>query len=186
MIQHQTIEEAVAQILQVLGEDPQRQGLRDTPRRVAELYTELFSGLHQDPAAELSVTYDEEFRGLVLLRDIRFYSMCEHHLLPFFGSAYIGYLPNGKVAGTSKLVRAMEIVAHRPQLQERLTRQVAEALLDAIRPEGVAVLVSAEHLCMTMRGVRKPGTRVLTTAIRGSFQDGNTSKEQLMALVQGR
>ncbi len=180
MIQHQTIEEAVAQILQILGEDPQRQGLRDTPRRVAELYTELFSGLHQDPAAELSVTYDEEFRGLVLLRDIRFYSMCEHHLLPFFGSAHIGYLPNGKVAGTSKLVRALEVLAHRPQLQERLTDQLADVVYKTLDAVGVAVVLKAEHLCMSMRGIEKPGALVITTATRGTI-----GEEQVHALLQG-
>ena len=180
MIQQETIEGAVARILQTLGEDPQREGLRETPKRVAELYGELFSGIDRDPAAELAVTYDESYRGIVLLRDIPFYSMCEHHLLPFFGFVHIAYLPNGAVVGTSKLVRALDVLARRPQLQERLTGQLADVLFEKLRAEGVGVVVKAEHLCMSMRGVQKPGTLVVTCETRGTLD-----QDRLLALLQG-
>ena len=173
MSQEGTIEEAVSRILQSIGEDPQRQGLKETPKRVAALYAELFSGLHKDPAAELSVTYEGDYRDIVLVRDIRFYSMCEHHLLPFFGSAHIGYVPNGRVAGTSKLARALEVLAKRPQIQERLTEQFADAVHHALEAQGVAVMMEAEHLCMSMRGVQRPGTRVVTSASRGDIDRGH-------------
>ena len=180
MIRSQSIEEAVTHILQVLGENPEREGLRDTPRRVAELYGELFSGIDRDPAAELSVTYDESYKGVVLLRDIPFYSMCEHHLLPFFGSVHIGYLAKGRVVGTSKLIRVLEVLARRPQLQERLTTQLADVLFQTLDAEGVAVVVRAEHLCMSMRGVQKPGTTVVTSATRGTL-----GQDQVLSLLQG-
>ncbi|MBI4337844.1 MAG: GTP cyclohydrolase I FolE [Chloroflexi bacterium] len=175
---------SVAALLQAIGEDPEREGLRDTPRRVAEMYRELFAGLGKDPRDELSVGFAEEHQGVVLLRDIPFFSMCEHHLLPFFGHAHIGYVPSGRVVGASKLVRAFEVLAHRPQLQERLTHQMAEALEAALRPEGVGVVVAAEHLCMTMRGVKKPGTLIVTSAARGSFATSPVSRGELLTLLQ--
>ena len=179
MSQEGTIEEAVTRILQSIGEDPQRQGLKETPKRVAKLYAELFSGLHKDPAAELSVTYEGDYRDIVLVRDIRFYSMCEHDLLPFFGSAHIGYVPNGRVVGISKLARALEVLARRPQIQERLTEQLADAVYRALGAQGVVVMMEAEHLCMSMRGVQRPGTRVVTSATRGDID-----RDHLLTLVQ--
>lgn len=180
MTQFNVIEKAVAHILQVLGENPEREGLRETPRRVAELYGDLFSGVDRDPAAELSVTYDEGYQGVILLRDIPFYSICEHHLLPFFGSVHIAYQANGKVVGTGKLVRALEVLARRPQLQERLTNQLADALFETLKAEGVAVVVKAEHLCMSMRGVHKPGATVVTSITKGTLD-----QDQVLSLLQG-
>lgn len=179
MSEEDIIEEAVTKILHGIGENPQRQGLQETPKRVAKLYAELFSGLHKDPAAELSVTYDGDYQDIVLVRDIRFYSMCEHHLLPFFGSAHIGYTPNGRVAGTSKLARVFEILAKRPQIQERLTEQLADVINQALNPRGIAVMVEAEHLCMSMLGVQRPGTRVITSSSRGDID-----RERFLALIQ--
>jgi GTP cyclohydrolase I len=185
VFQAKAIEAAVATILESIGEDPQRPGLRETPKRVARMYQELFSGLDQDPKAVLATGFEEGHDEPVVLRDIPFYSVCEHHLLPFFGVAHLGYIPKGWVVGASKLVRALETVARRPQLQERLTRQLADALYEGLAPRGVAVMLSAEHLCMSMRGVQRPGTRVLTTATRGVFPEGGISREQFLALVQG-
>ena len=185
MIVERTVQEAVTDLLRYIGEDPERDGLVDTPRRVAEMYRELFSGVDQDPAKELQVTFDEGQGDMVVLRDISFYSMCEHHLIPFFGTASIGYLPNGSVVGVSKMVRALEVLAHRPQLQERLTAQLADALLDTLHPEGVAVVLKAEHLCMSMRGVQKPGTKVVTSAVRGSFRRESLNRREILALLGG-
>jgi GTP cyclohydrolase I len=185
MIEVQTVQEAVTQLLRYIGEDPERNGLADTPRRVAEMYRELFSGVDQDPAQELQVTFDEGYGDMVVLRDISFYSMCEHHLIPFFGSASIGYLPNGSVVGVSKMVRALEVLAHRPQLQERLTAQLADVLLDTLHPDGVAVVLKAEHLCMSMRGVQKPGTKVVTSAGRGSFRRESLNRKEILTLLGG-
>ena len=185
MIEERTVQEAVTELLRYIGEDPQRNGLVDTPRRVAEMYRELFSGVDQDPAQELQVTFDEGRGDMVVLRDISFYSMCEHHLIPFFGSVSIGYLPNGSVVGVSKMVRALEMLAHRPQLQERLTAQLADALLDTLHPDGVAVVLKAEHLCMSMRGVQKPGTKVVTSAVRGSFRRESLNRREILTLLGG-
>ncbi len=161
-------------MLIALGEDPEREGLADTPRRVAEMYSELFSGLGKDPRAELSVSFDEGHQEMIIARDIPFYSMCEHHLLPFFGVAHVGYVPNpeGKVVGISKLARVVDVVARRPQLQERMTRQIADAIYEALEPDGAAVVIEAEHLCMVMRGVRKPGTSIVTSAVRERSNQG--------------
>lgn len=187
MIQEQTIESAVEEILRSIGEDPQRQGLRRTPRRVAEMYRELFSGLAQDPVQELMMGIVEEgHHDLVVLRETPFYSMCEHHLLPFFGSAQIAYLPDGKVVGISKIVRALDVLSRRPQLQERLTAQLADALFTALLAEGVAVVIKAEHLCMSMRGVQRPGTQVVTSAIRGTFRRGSLARREILAMLAGR
>lgn len=180
------IADAVEQTLQAIGEDPYREGLRETPRRIADLYEELFSGLHEDPRAELEVGFEEGHQEMVVLKDIPFYSMCEHHFLPFHGVAHVGYVPKGRVVGISKLARVVEILARRPQLQERLTSQIADTIDDALRPEGVAVVVQAEHLCMTMRGIRKPGSKVVTSANRGLLRDNPASRAEFLALIEQR
>jgi len=165
------IKKAVVAIIKAIGEDPKREGLADTPRRVAEMYSELFMGLGVDPKEELKVGYELGHREMVIVRDIPFYSMCEHHLLPFYGTVHIGYLPNadGRVVGLSKLARVTEIIASRPQIQERMTTQIADSIMEGLKPSGVAVVVQAEHLCMVMRGVKKPGSNIVTSAIRGAF-----------------
>ncbi len=173
-------------ILVAVGEDPDREGLVDTPARIARMYAEIFAGIHDDPAAHLTVTFGEQHDEMVVLRDIPFYSTCEHHLVPFHGIAHVGYVPNGRVAGISKLARVVETLAKRPQLQERLTSQVADVLMDTLEPDGVAVVVEAEHLCMTMRGVRKPGARMVTSAVRGSFKRSAVTRAEFLSLVQGR
>lgn len=182
------IEQAVASIIEAIGDDPRRQGLAGTPQRVAEMYAELFSGIDKDPREELTVGFEEGHREMVVLKDIPFYSMCEHHLLPFFGVAHVGYIPNmnGRVVGASKIARVVEVVAHRPQLQERMTTQIAEAILDALQPEGVAVVIQAEHLCMTMRGIKKPGSNIVTSANRGLFRQRPATRAEFLSLVQGR
>ena len=177
------IRHAVRDIIRGVGEDPDREGLRETPRRVADMYAEVFSGLLQDPADVLRVGFEEGHQELVLVKDIPFYSMCEHHFLPFHGVAHIGYIPNGRVVGLSKLARALEILARRPQLQERLTSQLADAIMSALEPSGVAVVVNAEHLCMTMRGVRKPGSKTVTSAVRGVFQRSASTRAEFMTLI---
>ncbi|MEM1303645.1 MAG: GTP cyclohydrolase I FolE, partial [Planctomycetota bacterium] len=180
------IEDAVRVILKAVGEDPQRPGLLDTPRRVAKMYAEMFSGLHVDPARHLKVTFPEEYDELVLVRDIPFTSMCEHHLLPFSGTAHIGYLPNGVVTGLSKLARVVEEVARRPQVQERLTQQIADMIQTELGVTGVAVVVQAEHSCMSIRGVKKPGSETVTSALRGVFKTNAASRAEVMSLVTGR
>ncbi|MBI4340286.1 MAG: GTP cyclohydrolase I FolE [Chloroflexi bacterium] len=180
-----TIENAVADILAAIGEDPQRPGLRETPKRVAEMYRELFSGLGHDPAEELQVSFEVEHQDLVLLKAIPFYSMCEHHLIPFFGAASVAYLPKGRVVGVSKIVRALEVLAHRPQLQERLTAQMADALHTSLGALGVGVLLRAEHLCMSMRGVSKPGIQVVTSAWRGTFSQESSIQREILAQLGG-
>ena len=167
MIDKRKIEEGVRLLLEGIGEDPRREGLSETPKRVARMYEEIFAGMYEDPSVPLSRQFALSDGGPVLERDITFYSMCEHHLMPFFGKAHVAYLPNGKVAGLSKLARTVEIFARRPQLQERLTAQVADALMEYLEPKGVMVLLEAEHTCMTMRGVKKPGSRTVTVALRG-------------------
>jgi GTP cyclohydrolase I len=177
------IERAVRMILEAVGEDPDREGLRETPARIGRLYAELFSGLGQDPQQQLKIFADEEHEELVLVKDIPFYSMCEHHLLPFFGKAHVAYIPRkGRLAGLSKLARVVEVCSHRPQVQERLTSQVADALMRGLKPQGVLVIVEAEHLCMTMRGVRKPGSKMVTSAIRGIFNQA-VPRAEVMALI---
>jgi GTP cyclohydrolase I len=182
------IEQAVASIIEAIGDDPRRQGLAGTPQRVAEMYAELFSGMDKDPREELTVGFEEGHREMVVIKDIPFYSMCEHHLLPFYGVAHVGYIPNtnGRVVGASKIARVVEIIAHRPQLQERMTTQIAEAILDALQPEGVAVIIQAEHLCMTMRGIKKPGSNIVTSANRGNFRSRAATRAEFLSLVQGR
>ncbi|WP_193095736.1 GTP cyclohydrolase I FolE [Brevibacterium sp. FME17] len=178
---------AVREILIAVGEDPDREGLLETPARVARAYEEIFAGLHRDPADVLGVTFDISHEEMVLVRDIDLYSTCEHHLVPFHGVAHIGYIPskNGKVTGLSKLARLVEIYARRPQVQERLTTQIADAIVEHLEPQGAIVVVEAEHLCMTMRGVRKPGASTVTSAVRGQLRE-TASRAEAMSLILRR
>ncbi len=178
---------AVREILLAVGEDPDRDGLLETPARVAKAYAEVFAGLHQDPAELLSTTFDIDHQELVLVKDIPFYSTCEHHLVPFHGRAHVGYIPgdSGKVTGLSKLARLVDLYARRPQVQERLTTQIAEALEENLHPRGSIVVVEAEHLCMSMRGVKKPGSTTTTSAVRGQLRETATRAEA-MSLILGR
>ncbi len=187
MVDHARIEAAVREILLAVGEDPDRDGLQGTPARVARSYEELFSGLGRDPAALLSTTFDVEHEELVLVRDVELNSCCEHHLLPFTGVVHVGYIPGpeGRVTGLSKLARLVDIYARRPQVQERLTSQIADALVEHIGASGVIVVVEAEHMCMTMRGVRKRGSRTITSAVRGHLRNAATRAEA-MSLILGR
>nr|WP_205207767.1 GTP cyclohydrolase I FolE [Arthrobacter sp. 260] len=181
------IQRAVREILAAIGEDPDRDGLVETPKRVAKAYAEFFAGLHQDPAEVLSTTFEIDHEELVLVKDIPFYSTCEHHLVPFHGSAHIGYIPSaeGRVTGLSKLARLVEVFARRPQVQERLTTQIVEALMTHLQPKGAIVVVECEHMCMSMRGVRKPGAKTVTSAVRGQVRDPATRAEA-MSLILGR
>jgi GTP cyclohydrolase I len=178
------VEAAVRDLLRAIGEDPTREGLRDTPRRIADMYAEIFCGLSQDPTALLDVTFDEAHQEMVILRDVHFESMCEHHLVPFYGVAHVGYIPNGRIVGISKLARAVEALAARPQVQERLTSQIADLLMERLRPKGVGVVLIAEHHCMTMRGIRKPGSQVVTSANRGAFRDREPTRLEFLALLE--
>ncbi len=184
MVDEAMVERAVLSIIRAIGEDPQREGLVDTPHRIAEMYSELFSGTDADPKVELTVSYEEGHREMVILRDIPFYSLCEHHFLPFYGVAHVGYIPNGKVVGISKLARVVEIYARRPQLQERLTSQIADCIVEVLQPDGVAVVIQAEHLCMTMRGIKKPGSNVVTSATRGLFRNKAATRAEFLSLLQ--
>lgn len=186
VIQVQRIQDAVANLLEAIGEDPRRAGLQQTPERVARMCQELFSGIGMDPEQAIDAVFEAESQDPVVLRDIPFYSVCEHHLLPFSGLAHLAYIPNGKMAGLSKLARALDVAAHRLQVQERLTAQVADAISHTLKPSGVAVELEAEHLCMSMRGIRKPGNRVITTAVRGPFANGGLDREGLLALLRRR
>lgn len=180
-------EAAVRELLIAVGEDPDREGLRDTPGRVARAYSETFAGLYVDPSEVLGRTFNEEHRELVLVRDIPIYSTCEHHLVPFHGVAHIGYIPgeSGTVTGLSKLARLVDLYAKRPQVQERLTSQVADALRDKLQPTGVIVVIECEHLCMAMRGIRKPGAITTTSAVRGSFRANASTRAEAMRLIRG-
>jgi GTP cyclohydrolase IA len=184
VIDRPAVETAVRALLQAIGEDPDREGLQQTPRRIGEMYAEIFAGLHEDPAHLLDVTYDEEHQEMVILRDIHFESMCEHHLLPFHGVAHVGYVPRGRIVGISKLARAVEALARRPQVQERLTSQIADLLMTRLRPAGVGVVLIAEHHCMTMRGIRKPGSQVVTSANRGGFREREATRLEFLALIE--
>lgn len=179
---------AVRDILEAIGEDPDREGLIDTPKRIAKMYEEIFSGLNEDPKKHLEVFFQEEkHEELVLVKDIPFYSVCEHHLVPFHGKAHVGYLPrDGKLTGLSKLARVVETVAKKPQLQERLSAEIADALEQALAPHGVIVIVEAEHMCMTMRGVKKPGSKTITSVVRGVFKTDAKSRAEAMSLIQFR
>lgn len=179
------LERAVRELLAAVGEDPDREGLRETPSRVARMYAELFQGLHQDPREELQKFFTEKYDEVVLVRDISFNSMCEHHLLPFMGKAHIGYIPNGKVIGLSKLARVVESVSHRPQVQERMTEELANLLESELGAKGVAIVVEATHTCMTIRGVRKPGSLCVTSAVKGLFRRNESSRAEVMQLIYG-
>lgn len=187
-IDHARIEAAVREILLAVGEDPDRDGLIETPARVARAYAETFAGLRQSPAELLETTFDVEHEELILVRDIALYSVCEHHLVPFHGVAHVGYIPgpDGQVTGLSKLARLVDVFAKRPQVQERLTTQIAEALETHLHPRGVIVVIEAEHLCMSMRGVRRPGARTITSAVRGQLRAGATRAEAMSLALAGR
>ncbi|WP_335869724.1 GTP cyclohydrolase I FolE [Bacillus sp. 2205SS5-2] len=179
------IEEAVRLILEAVGEDPNREGLLDTPKRVAKMYEEVFQGLRIDPREYFDTIFTENHEEVVLVKDIPFYSMCEHHLVPFHGHAHVAYIPrNGKVTGLSKLARAVEAVAKRPQLQERITSTVADSIMEKLDPHGVMVVVEAEHMCMTMRGVNKPGAKTVTTAVRGSFKEDAHARSEILSFIK--
>lgn len=179
------VERAVRDLLAALGEDVTREGLRDTPRRVAEMYAEVLGGLDEDAAALLETTFDEQHEEMVIARDIAFHSVCEHHLLPFHGVAHVAYIPRGRVVGISKLARVVDVLARRPQVQERMTSQIADLIEERLRPRGVAVVISAEHLCMTMRGIKKPGSRIVTSATRGAFRRRQATRMEFLALLDG-
>ncbi len=177
---------AVREILLAVGEDPDRQGLKDTPSRVARMYAELFSGMNEDAGRHLKVHFDERYDEMVILRDIPFHSVCEHHLLPFMGRAHVAYLPDGKVVGVSKLARVVDTFAHRPQVQERLTCQIADALMDQLGARGVGVILEATHTCMTIRGVRKPGSEMVTSVMRGLFKTNLATRTEAMKPLTDR
>ncbi|KAB8196594.1 GTP cyclohydrolase I FolE [Nonomuraea phyllanthi] len=182
------IEKAVREILYAIGEDPDRDGLLETPARVARAMAEQYSGLGQTPEDVLTKVFDVDHDEMILVRDIEVYSTCEHHLVPFHGLAHVGYIPNerGQVTGLSKLARLVDVFARRPQVQERMTSQIADALMRVLEPRGVIVVVEAEHLCMTMRGVRKPGAKTVTSAVRGNFRTSDKTRSEAMALILGR
>jgi GTP cyclohydrolase IA len=184
-VDHAKIQQAVRLILEAVGENPDREGLLDTPKRVAKMYEEAFSGLQVDPRSYFETVFEEQYEELVLVKDIPFYSMCEHHLVPFFGHAHVAYMPKGgKVTGLSKLARAVESVARRPQLQERITNEVADSIMDMLQPQGVMVIVQAEHMCMAMRGVNKPGAKTVTTAARGLYENDAQLRTELLSLIR--
>jgi GTP cyclohydrolase I len=182
------IERAVREILLAIGEDPDRDGLTETPARVARAYAEQFSGLAQRPEDVLTTVFDADHDELILVRDIEVYSTCEHHLAPFFGFAHVGYIPNekGQITGLSKLARLVDVYARRPQVQERMTSQIADALMTVLEPRGALVVIEAEHLCMSMRGVRKPGAKTVTSAVRGSMRDSDRTRAEAMSLLLHR
>lgn len=185
MPNQEKMEKAIYQFLEALGENPNREGLKDTPKRVAKMYIEMFLGLNQDPKEQFTAVFSENHEEVVIVKDIPFYSMCEHHLVPFYGKAHIAYLPNdGRVTGLSKLARAVEVASKRPQLQERLTAQVAQALEDALAPKGIFVMIEAEHMCMTMRGIKKPGSKTITTVARGLYKDDRYERQEILSLIQ--
>ncbi len=181
------IEKAVKMILEAIGEDPKRKDLRDTPKRVAEMYEEIFAGIKMDPEKQFEVLFDKEHHEIVLLKDIPLYSVCEHHLIPFIGKAHVAYIPKGnRVTGLSKLVRVVDILAKRPQVQEKLTTEVADILMKRLKPLGVFVIIEAEHLCMSMRGVKKPGILTVTSAVRGIFKENQKTRAETLSLIRGR
>jgi GTP cyclohydrolase I len=187
MFDEAKIRKAVSDIIAAIGEDASREGLVGTPGRVAEMYAELFDGLNKDPKEDLSVDVELGHREMVVCKDIPFYSMCEHHLLPFYGVAHVGYIPNaeGRIVGISKLARVVETIARRPQVQERMTTDIADAIDEVLKPAGVGVVVQAEHMCMVMRGIKKPGSNVLTSALRGTFRSKAASRAEFFSLIQG-
>ena len=184
MVDQKKIEEAVRLLLEGIGEDISREGLADTPNRVARMYEEIYKGMEEDPAVHLAKTFAVDSNEIVVEKDITFYSTCEHHLMPFYGKAHIAYLPNGRVVGLSKLARTVEVYARRLQIQEQMTTQVAEAIMEYLKPQGVMVMVEAEHMCMTMRGVAKPGSRTMTMAARGCFQDNPQLQQYFFEMIR--
>jgi GTP cyclohydrolase I len=185
-VDHERIRHAVREILAAIGEDPDREGLIETPDRVARMYAEVFAGLHQDPAVHLERMFTQEYDEVVLVRDIEFASFCEHHLLPFVGKVHVGYIPEGRVVGLSKIPRVVETLARRPQLQERLTQELARLLMEKLEARGVAVVIEASHSCMTLRGVKKPGSTMVTSAMLGLFRERHATREEFLSLVMGR
>jgi GTP cyclohydrolase I len=181
------IEKAVKEILEAIGENPEREGLKDTPRRYARMCAEIFSGMDKNAEEHLEVCFDEHHEEMVLVKDIPLYSFCEHHLLPFYGHAHVAYIPRkGKVTGLSKLARVVEVYARRPQLQERLTSQIADTIMKGLNPHGVIVVIEAEHMCMTVRGVNKPGSKTITSAVRGIFRTQEMTRAEALSLIYGR
>ena len=185
MENQEKVEQAVYQLLEALGENPEREGLLDTPKRVAKMYAEMFSGLNEDQKDQFTAVFSDVHDDVVLVKDIPFNTLCEHHLVPFYGMAHVAYLPSGdKVTGLSKLARAVEVAARRPQLQERLTDQVATALEEALNPRGVFVMVEAEHMCMTMRGIKKPGSKTITTVAKGIYKEDREERKEILSLMR--
>ena len=184
-VDRERIERAVREILEAFGEDPERDGLLDTPRRMAKMYEEIFSGLHENPAEHLTVTFEADHDEMVMVRDIAVHSMCEHHLIPFAGRAHVAYIPgdDGRITGLSKIARLVDGFAKRPQVQERLTAQIADALVETLNPRGALVLIEAEHFCMSMRGVKKPGSLTITSAVRGLFKSNGATRAEAMSLI---
>ncbi|HWI48335.1 MAG TPA: GTP cyclohydrolase I FolE [Rummeliibacillus sp.] len=179
------IENAVTMILEAVGENPFREGLLDTPKRVAKMYAEMFQGLHEDPRQYFETVFHEGHDEVVLVKDIPFFSMCEHHLVPFYGKAHIAYIPqNGVVAGLSKLARTVETISHRPQLQERITGTIADTLMEMLNPQGVYIVVEAEHMCMTMRGIKKPGAKTVTSVAKGIFENDEVKRSEILSFIQ--
>jgi GTP cyclohydrolase I len=180
-------EKAVKNILEALGEDVSRPGIKDTPKRVADMLEEILSGMNKNPAKELGVTFPEDHHEMILVKDMPFFSICEHHLLPFFGKAHVAYIPQKKkVSGLSKFSRLVDVLAQRLQLQERLTSEIADIISRILKPKGVMIVVEAEHMCMTMRGVKKPGVKTITSAVRGTFKTNIATREEVMALIRGK
>ena len=186
MVDHERIEKAVRELLAAVGEDPDREGLIGTPGRIARMYGEVFSGLRTDPAKHLERVFDEDHHELVLVKDIPFDSFCEHHLMPFTGTAHVAYIPDGRLVGLSKIARVVEGFARRPQVQERLTSQIADLFMDRLKPKGVAVVMEATHTCMTVRGIKKPGALMVTSALRGVFHQNGPSRNEVMSLILDR
>jgi GTP cyclohydrolase IA len=188
MIDEPRIKKAVTEIIKAIGEDPSREGLKDTPQRVAEMYAEIFQGMDKDPKEDLEVGFELGHQEMVVLKDIPFYSMCEHHLLPFFGVAHVGYIPNseGRIVGISKLARVVETIARRPQVQERMTTDIADAIFTGLNAKAAGVVIQAAHMCMMMRGIKKPGSNVVTSALRGTFHTHAASRAEFFSLIQGR
>ena len=186
MVDKERVKKAVREILAAIGDDPDRDGLRETPDRVARMYEEIFAGLHKDPKSDVKVFQEENHEEMVLVKDIPIYSVCEHHLLPFIGVAHVVYLPRkGRILGLSKIARIVDTISKKPQLQERLTSQVADVIMEAIDPLGVGVVVQAEHLCMTMRGIKKPGSKTITSALRGIMKTDARTRAEVMSLING-
>lgn len=187
MIDKERVKNAVREILIGIGEDPDREGLLETPDRVARMYEEVFAGLHKDPREDIKIFQESKHEEMIMIKDIPLYSMCEHHLLPFFGVAHVVYIPKeGKIVGLSKLARIVDTLAKKPQLQERLTSEIADLIMEAIEPHGVAVVVESEHLCMTMRGIKKPGSKTVTSALRGDMRNDPSCRSEVMSLINSR